>query len=400
MKIIIRSIEKQYQQLLDQSQLSPDLAQTEVVKRLQQQLNHLSHFELSKPIKWGKRWFDKPPSSLGIYIWGPVGRGKTMLMDLFCQCLAPKTYIRLHFHRFMVMIHQQLFLHSGKPDPLAHIANELSLKYKVICFDEFFVSDIGDAMLLGRLYQALFSKGVTIISTSNIEPDDLYSDGLHRDRFLPTIKLIKDNMQVIPLDNGNDHRLNYLASNPAYFIQDNQALKKIYYKLTQHEAQPNSNSVTLCGRKINCIARDDSVIWFDFAELCEGPRSARDYIELASNYSHLILSNVPRFQGQSKEQIKARGTEDSYGLFNTTGLRKVVQSNHDDPARRFISLVDELYDCRVNLYLSAEDTAEQLYKGVLLKKPFKRTLSRLHEMSSTAYQTTPSYAVSERKDYS
>lgn len=400
MTLVIHSIEQQYQHLSKRAQLTPDPAQVEIIQCLQRCLDQLQQREYTHKRKWLATWLKQPISVPGVYIWGPVGRGKTMLMDLFCQCLAPEKHIRLHFHRFMVMIHQQLFIHAGEPDPLTYIASELSRKYSVICFDEFFISDIGDAMLLGRLYRALFAQGVVIISTSNTEPEQLYADGLHRDRFLPSIEMIKHAMHIIPLDNGNDHRLRDLPPSQAYFVQDNNALQKIYTRLTRHYSDQITKPVTLCKRKINCIARSEDVIWFEFSDLCEGPRSARDYIELASTYAHVCLSNVPRFQGQSREQIKARGTEDSVGAFNTTGLRQVVQNNHDDPARRFISLIDELYDCRVNLYINAEDIAEQLYKGELLKEPFKRTLSRLHEMSSADYQTTPPDSLNERKDYS
>lgn len=307
-----------------------------------------------------------------------------MLMDLFCEHLDSGSYLRLHFHRFMAMIHQQLFQHSGQPDPLSFIAKELATKYNVICFDEFYVTDIGDAMLLGRLYKSLFKAGMTIISTSNARPDELYTDGLHRDRFIPTIKLIEDRMNVMPLDNGQDHRHRNLTHQQAYFINDESPLNNLYQQLTG--APPTECSIWLCGRELACRGKKRSVIWFDFNQLCEGPRSSQDYIELAERFETVLLSSVPCFKGVDNEQIKARGTEDGTGKAVSTGNRRVVHNQSDDGARRFISLVDELYDCRVNLFVSAEEVPENLYQGHLLSLPFNRTLSRLQEMGSAEYQ--------------
>jgi len=382
--------------------ITSDTAQIAVIKQLQHCLDALNTQPTSTLKKWlHERQAKRNKPSLGVYIWGPVGRGKTLLMDLFCQCLNTKSYLRLHFHRFMEMIHQQLYIHSGEADPLKHIAKKLSDQYDVICFDEFFVSDIGDAMLLGRLYQALFDQGTFIISTSNTEPSQLYYDGLHRDRFLPTIKLIYSRMQSIHLDSGIDHRHRTLTHQKAFFVSNEKALARIYNQLTAHHLENHTTKeVLLSNRKIRCNARQGKTIWFNFSDLCQGPRSSRDYIELASDYQHIILSEVPQFKGSKREQIKARGTEDGSGELNTTGLRNVTQNNLDDAARRFISLVDELYDCQVNLFISAHCEMELLYQGELLFHPFKRTLSRLHEMSSAEYQKLSIELISEQMDYS
>lgn len=386
MSLVIHSIEELYQQHLKISNLKPDQYQQATVKQLQFALYNLAmppHTILKKLVSYFFK--DNTQNLQGIYMWGPVGRGKTMLMDLFCQCLDPNKHLRLHFHHFMEMIHQQLFLHSGQSDPLAHIAQQLSAQHKVICFDEFFVTDIGDAMLLGRLYKYLFLHGTFIVSTSNTLPENLYRDGLHRDRFTPAIKLINRHMKTIDLGSSLDHRHRKLTPQRAYFINNERALKSIYRSLSGN-IQTYKNTVTICDRSINCIAQSSDVIWFDFEELCQGPRSSRDYIDLASRYQHILLSNVPQFLGIVREQIKARGTEDSGGNLNTTGLRNISQNDTDNSARRFISLIDELYDCRVNLFISATCSMEQLYKGDLLSSPFQRTLSRLHEMSSAEYQ--------------
>ena len=382
--------------------ITSDTAQIAVIKQLQLCLDALNAQPNSTLKKWyRKRQAKRNKSSLGVYIWGPVGRGKTMLMDLFCQCLNTERYLRLHFHRFMEMIHQQLFIHSGEADPLKHIAQKLSEQYDVICFDEFFVSDIGDAMLLGRLYQALFDQGTVIVSTSNTEPSQLYYDGLHRDRFLPTIELIYSRMQSIHLDNGIDHRHRTLTHQKAFFVSNEEALAGIFNQLTAHCVKNSTfKEVQLSKRTLRCNARRGKTIWFNFSDLCQGARSSRDYIELASDYQHIILSEVPQFKGSEKEQIKARGTEDGSGELNTTGLRNVTQNNLDDAARRFISLVDELYDSQVNLFISAHCKMEHLYQGELLCHPFKRTLSRLHEMSSAEYQKLSIDLITEQMDYS
>lgn len=409
MNLVTQSIISLYKQHSHNSKFTADSHQNEVIQQLQCSLDQLSKQQptISQQLRFKFR--KHTLYTQGIYLWGPVGRGKTMLMDLFCECLHPEKHLRLHFHHFMEMIHQQLFANSGERDPLSHIADKLSHQYKVICFDEFFVSDIGDAMLLGRLYKYLFRNGTFIVSTSNTKPDNLYHDGLHRDRFTPAIVLINEKMKIIDLCDGLDHRQRKLTQQRAYYIKNEAALYSIFQQIAfpahKHIASHHpksclsiSRTVTLCNRTINCKAHTPTTIWFEFTELCEGPRSSRDYIDLASHNKHIILSHVPQFTGIAKEQIKARGTEDGGGNLNSTGLRKVTQNNTDDSARRFISLVDELYDNRINLFISAECSMEELYKGELLSSPFKRTLSRLHEMSSAEYQQLQLNPLNEHED--
>ena len=312
-----------------------------------------------------------------------------MLMDMFCDCIAEEKVLRLHFHHFMAMIHRQLQSFSGYKDPLSKVSENICSEYNVLCFDEFHVSDIGDAMLLGRLYTALFKHNILIISTSNQPPDELYKNGLHRDRFSPAIKMIKENMLIHSLDGGKDHRHRELHTCDAYFINSDEQLVETYKKVTGNIPYQQTKQIRLCHREIQCIASHEGAIYFTFSELCEGPRSSLDYIDLAKRYHSVFICGVPQFTGSNHEQINARGTEDSASGINPTGARQVLQSAHDDPARRFISLVDELYDQRVNLYLSAAVPKEDLYQAELLKAPFQRTISRLYEMSTAEYQGTP-----------
>ncbi|WP_286237109.1 cell division protein ZapE [Neptuniibacter halophilus] len=380
------SLLARYQARLTHEGWQPDPAQQAAVDRLQQ---------LHDQLQQRPSLFRRKPTPGSLYLWGPVGRGKTMLMDLFCDSL-PDTLLRLHFHRFMHMIHQQLFIHSGQPDPLKHIAGQLGRRYRVICFDEFYVADIGDAMLLGRLFRALFEQQIAIVSTSNCEPDQLYADGLHRDRFIPAIDMIKTCMEIYPLDGGIDHRRREQTQRKAYHVNQPDALHRLYHQLEPLH-QDSATFIDLCNRRLPCHAAGSDSIWFSFEQLCAGPRSSADYMALAERYEHVLLDSVPCFRGPDQEQIKARGTEDGSGSVNPTGMRAIVQNRSDDGARRFIALVDELYDCRVNLYINADVAADQLYQGRLLNQPFQRTLSRLQEMNSLQYQSEPRRIFSEHK---
>jgi len=344
----------------------------------------------------------------GAYLWGQVGRGKTCLMDIFYRSMNSDEVLRLHFHHFMKTIHQQLRDHSGHADPLKLIAKNLSKKYKILCFDEFFVSDIGDAMLLGKLLQYLFAFKVTLIATSNIAAEDLYNNGLQRERFLPAIKSILLNTHDINLNGLKDHRERTLEIQPIYFLHTNSTNQNLYllkrFQLHSTLVEPYlSNSTinkpsttklpvhkpmheTILGRDIVCIARNQKTICFDFSELCEGPRSHLDYIELACRYQTILLFDIPTLSGQSFERIKARGTEDGSIGSGLIGEREVVLANMDDATRRFIALVDELYDQKVVLFLSSSTPLEALYTEGSLTFEFQRTRSRLIEMASTEYQ--------------
>lgn len=301
----------------------------------------------------------KPALVKGLYLWGGVGRGKTWLMDLFFETLPMKNKGRWHFHRFMQQVHDELKTLKNKQDPLAIVAQRIANKHRVICFDEFFVSDIADAMILGTLFTYLFDAGITLIATSNIPPDNLYKDGLQRARFLPAIEKLKQHCNVMNVDNGIDYRLRTLEMAEIYHSPLDEASRKnmldSFVKLTGgHEI--NEKTVTINNRKIPVERLGEDIIWFNFTALCDGPRSAADYIEIARCYHTVMLSKAPQLDITLENQ-----------------------------ARRFISLVDEFYDHNVKLILSAAVTLDNLYTGKRLQFEFRRTNSRLTEMQSRDY---------------
>lgn len=301
----------------------------------------------------------------GLYFWGGVGRGKTYLMDNFYECLPFEQKIRAHFHRFMRRVHQELKSLAGEKNPLQIVAERLSREARVICFDEFFVADITDAMILATLLEALFRRGVTLVATSNIVPDGLYRDGLQRARFLPAIDLLNTHTLVVNVDGGVDYRLRALERAELYhYPLDGAAdasLLASFESLVPDKGEIRAN-VTLEVEKRRMYARYEAedVVWFDFKELCDGPRSQNDYIELAREYHAVLVANVPRLNGAT-----------------------------DDQARRFINMVDEFYDRSVKLVISAAEPLERLYAGGKLNFEFERTTSRLLEMQSREYLARP-----------
>lgn len=340
-----------------------------------QTLDHLFH-QLISPS-------EKPPTS-GVYLWGDVGRGKTFLMDLFYQCLPEKMATRLHFHHFMARLHRELNLSFGQKNPLKGIAKRLSKESQVICFDEFFISDIGDAMLLSGLMEFLFKEGVTLVATSNIAIKDLFKKQRQEDTFLPTITLFQKHLTEINLGGDEDHRLRHQGFSPIYFVAEEQHMPRLFTQLAQGTV--TEQPMTLCGRMLTPQATADNIIWFDFHLICDGPRSALDYIELAQRYPYIMISGIPELSSEPYEHIKARGTEDGAIGSGQTGERKVTLGINDDAVRRFISLVDECYDHQVILLLNADVDLEKLYKSGILLFEFKRTYSRLLEMKSHYYQ--------------
>jgi cell division protein ZapE len=295
----------------------------------------------------------------GLYLWGGVGRGKTYLVDTFYESLPHRRKMRVHFHRFMQRIHTELAALEGEKNPLAAVADRLADEAVIICFDEFFVTDIADAMILGGLIEALFARGVTLVATSNIIPANLYENGLQRQRFLPAIALVEKYTQVVNLDAGVDYRLRVLQQAELYHhpldAMANKSLQASFDGLAP-EAGKNWERIQINGRYLTSRCVADDVIWFDFAELCDGPRSQNDYIELARIYHAVLISGVP-----------ALGVDS------------------DDQARRFINLVDEFYDRNVKLVLAAEKPLLELYEGGRLEFEFQRTISRLQEMQSLEY---------------
>jgi len=343
-----------YLNLIDDGQLSFDKEQAKLLEKF----NHLNE----SLTKRSKSWFGQKKIK-GLYIRGEVGRGKTQMMDIFFETLNIQEKKRVHFHRFMKILHDDLDKISAQKDPLKKVAKEISKKTKVLCFDEFYVEDIGDAMLLGRFINELFENKVTLITTSNTHPDNLYRDGLHRSRFLPAIKSIKENCEIYELNSAQDYRLRTLEQLEIFIIgKGNQGIKELesnFTELTNGEFQ-DGQKIKILGREINTIKLAQGSLWVSFKEICEGPRSAKDYIEICSEFHTLFVSNVP-----------------------------IMKGSNDDSARRFIALVDECYERNVNLILSMETELERIYSGERLLEPFKRTISRLEEMRSKEYLSRP-----------
>ena len=361
------TIYKQYQQFVNTDTHRQDSAQLEAVRVLASIQHKLyERYTNDKPgllSRLKQLIIKQSPPVTGIYLWGDVGRGKTWLMNIFYETLPVNRKQRQHFHHFMLDIHERLSRPGNKKDPLKQIATDLSYRYDVICLDEFIVTNITDAMLLYRLLQALFDSGVTLIATSNRIPDDLYLNGLQREQFLPAIELIKHHCRIYHLDGDSDHRLSLLEKFELYYSPINEATENSIKQRLNEMASTDityNQTIQVLGRTIEYRACADEIIWFDFEQLCDAPRAAQDYIEIAADYHTVLLSNVP-----------------------------VMNEYLDDKARRFIYLIDELYDRRVKLIISAETTPEQLYIGTMLKFAFNRTRSRLIEMRSEAYLAEP-----------
>ena len=295
----------------------------------------------------------------GVYLWGGVGRGKTWLMDLFYFSLTLAAKRRTHFYRFMQEVHADLRRLKGMQSPLDGVADKIAKKASVICFDELFVSDIADAMILAGLFTALTKRGVALVFTSNVKPKDLYKNGLQRDRFLPTITLLEKHCEVVAVDGGVDYRLRQLTAMPIYLplgaADTQKKLEELFDDLSDADVE-SGGTITVNHRKIKVVRESENVIWFEFGALCEGPRSPADYVAIASEYQSVIIANVPVFEDSA-----------------------------DNAARRFISVIDEFYDRGVNVIVSAAAAPAELYRGEKLKFEFQRTSSRLSEMQSKEY---------------
>ena len=320
----------------------------------------------------------------GLYLWGGVGRGKTFLVDLFYAALplpevrgaalasgalpqpaparGPAGKRRTHFHRFMRSVHALLRMHAGERDPLATIVRDWRRQMRVLVLDEFFVSDIGDAMILARLLERMFAEGIVLVTTSNVDPQHLYRDGLQRARFLPAIDLIQAHCQVVHLDSDTDYRLRALTRSPVYRAPLDAAsdpwLYRRWHELGGDDAHRDAG-IEIDGRRIPVRARCKDMAWFDFDALCEGPRGNTDYIEIAREFHTVLVGGIP-----------------------------VLDDLRNDAARRFVHLVDELYDSQVNLVCTADAPPHALYTGERLTGAFERTTSRLIEMQSAEYLAT------------
>lgn len=316
-----------------------------------------------------KKLINHPNLPKGVYMYGGVGRGKSFLMECFFNAVPLKRKVRLHFHEFMREVHRELHLMQGTQNPLDALGAKIAKKYKLICFDEFHVADITDAMILYKLLESLFANGVGFVTTSNFEPDGLYPDGLHRDRILPAIALLKERMEIVNVDNGTDYRRRTLEDAKLYHCplgpEADAALRETFERLAEvHDEEPVMQIET---RRIPARRRAGGVIWFDFRELCGGPRSQNDYLEIATQFHTILLSDVPQ-----------------------------LHVNMASAARRFTLLVDVLYDRHVKLVLSAAVPPEQIYTEGPLAHEFPRTVSRLNEMQSKEYLALERRAVDTR----
>ena len=314
----------------------------------------------------------------GVYLWGPVGRGKTWLMDQFYQSLRVPAR-RQHFHHFMGWVHQRSFQLSGTHDPLQALARELSQDVRVLCFDELFVNDIGDAIILGRLFQVMFEEGVVMVCTSNQPPDELYAGGFNRERFLPGIEALKQHMHVVAVDGAEDHRLHPGVGLQRYWVNQPQALATLFIQLSEGQVT-SSGAVSVGYRSIVAVQSCETVLWCRYADLCEQPLAAMDFMLLCDRYNAILLGEVPNLSAQKRPGRIARGTEDGVQRV-VAGDRELPElSVHDDSVRRFIALVDECYDRKVPLFIEAQVPLASLYTEGYLEFAFRRTLSRLQEM--------------------
>ena len=357
-------LKETYRQQLKERGFRSDPAQEAAVDALNDLRQRLVRRE-QKPANGARKLLSKLGRTLpakpekGLYLWGGVGRGKTWLMDLFFQSLPFEARRRRHFHRFMYDVHAQLKQLANRESPLEHVADSIAQDTHVLCFDELFVSDIADAMILGTLLEALFRRGVSLVATSNVAPRDLYKEGLQRQRFLPAIKLLEDHTRVLAVDGGTDYRLRQLTQAGTYIdssdTQSDARLDALFAELAD-SSTCTGGTVEIEGRPIPVVKESENVIWFEFEALCEGPRSQNDYIEIAREYQSVIVSHIPK-----------------------------LSATRENAARRFIALVDELYDRHVNLIVSAAAQPADLYGGDRLTFEYQRTISRLTEMQSEEY---------------
>ncbi|MEY2657739.1 MAG: AFG1 family ATPase [Betaproteobacteria bacterium] len=351
------SVQQVYERELQQRGYESDPAQLRAVASLERCATDWSHYKAKRSNSLKKMIFH-PEIPRGVYMYGGVGRGKSFLMDCFFSAVPLERKTRLHFHEFMREVHRELRELQGTVNPLDVLGQRMAQRYKLLCFDEFHVADITDAMILHRLLDALFKHGVGFVTTSNFKPDDLYPGGLHRDRILPAIELLNSRLEVINVDNGTDYRRQTLEQVDLYITPNgadaDAKLTQTFERLA--ESQDEDPVMTIEARQISAKRRAGGVVWFDFKTLCGGPRSQNDYLEIASQFHTVILSDVPHMPVRMASE-----------------------------ARRFTWLVDVLYDRRVKLVLSAAVPAEELYTEGPLSHEFPRTVSRLTEMQSAEF---------------
>lgn len=356
-----RDVVSTYQEHLERRGFVSDPAQWRAVERLQRLYEEWTEYKARRNNAL-KRLLVKPPLPKGVYLWGAVGRGKSFLMDAFYLCVPLVRKRRVHFHHFMREIHRELDAVKGAEDPLAVVAERTARRWRLVCFDEFHVSDIADAMILGRFLEKAMERGVQFVMTSNYHPDDLYPNGLQRERFLPAIAFLKSRLEVLQVDNGTDYRRLKMERLKVYHTplgpQSEAALERIFGELA--DVEPEHQPLDVEGRRIPYRKRAGGLVWFDFAALCETPRSAADYVDISRRFHTVLVSGVPRLS-----RVNA------------------------DAARRFTWLVDVFYDVRVKLVVSAAAAPEEIFvdggQAGMAAAEFARTVSRLHEMQSTEY---------------
>jgi cell division protein ZapE len=353
----LASVREAYEAELKARGYQSDPAQLRAVAALERCASEWTEYKHKRSNRF-KKLINHPDIPKGVYMYGGVGRGKSFLMDCFFQAVPLVRKTRLHFHEFMREVHRELTELQGTVNPLDVLAERVAVKYKLICFDEFHVADVTDAMILHRLLAALFRNGVGLVATSNFRPDDLYPNGLHRDRILPAIGLLNQEMEVVNVDNGTDYRRRTLEQMQTYHTplgpEADAAMDAAFSRLA--EAHDEDPVLHIEAREIRARRKAGGVVWFDFKTLCGGPRSQNDYLEIASQFHTVFLSDVPAMSVRMASE-----------------------------ARRFTWLVDVLYDRRVKLILSAAVPAEQLYTEGPLAHEFPRTVSRLNEMQSRAF---------------
>ena len=352
-----------YHQELKARGYHSDPAQLAAIESLQQCEDEWVSYKEIRSSGLKKKLF-KPKLPRGIYLWGGVGRGKSFLMDCFFAASPLEKKIRIHFHEFMREVHRELHELSGLADPLDELSKRIAKRYRLICFDEFHINDIADAMILYRLLRALFEDRVQFVMTSNYRPDQLYPNGLHRDRLIPAIKLLESQLDVINVDAGNDYRRIQMEQVNAYLTplnaQTDAALVEMFHTLIGQQKEDAKPILHIESRELKPLHMGDGVVWFDFQTLCCGPRSQNDYLEIANQFHTVILSKVPHMPPKMTNE-----------------------------ARRFIWLIDVLYDHKVKLIISAEVPAAELYTEGQITGEFSRTVSRLIEMQSRDYLDTP-----------
>ncbi|MDE2402750.1 MAG: AFG1 family ATPase [Burkholderiales bacterium] len=351
------SVTELYHQTLSERGYRPDDAQLRGIAALQRCQDEWAAYK-SRRGNAVTKMLRYPPLPKGVYLYGGVGRGKSFIMDAFFQALPLERKTRLHFHEFMREVHRQLLQLKGQADPLEILARRMGRRHRIVCFDEFHVADVTDAMILHRLLDAMFRNRMSIITTSNFHPDELYPNGLHRDRILPAIELLKSQLEVVNVDNGMDYRQRTLELANLYLTpqtpQVDEQMTEIFNQLA--ESADEDPTLNIEHRVLKARRRAGGAVWFDFQTLCGGPRSQNDYLELATRFHTVMLSGVPHMPVRMASE-----------------------------ARRFTWLVDVLYDRRVKLVISADVPPEQLYTEGPLAHEFPRTVSRLNEMQSREY---------------